>query len=63
MPEPTREPQLPAGFVLVPLNKGTILILTNREFRYALKRGKWWQRATANARREAKAPAGQPGRL
>ncbi len=60
-------PELPAGFILVPLNKGTILILTSHEFRLGLKRGKWWQRATAAARREAKAqrsataPTGQPG--
>ncbi len=47
-------PELPAGFILVPLSKGTILVLTSSEFRLGLRRGKWWQRATANAMREAK---------
>ncbi len=50
-------PELPAGFILVPLSKGTVLVLTTHEFRLGLRRGKWWLRATANARREAKAPS------
>ncbi len=49
-------PQLPAGFILVPMHKGTILVLTTHEFRLGLRRGKWWLRATATARREARAP-------
>ncbi len=53
MPEPTGGPPLPAGLHLIPMAKGTILLLTTREFRLGLKRGKWWLRATANARREA----------
>ncbi len=54
-------PQLPAGFHLVPLDKGCVLVLTTHEFRLGLQRGKWWRRATANARREATAPTGPPG--
>ncbi len=67
MPEPTGGPPLPAGLHRIPMAKGTILLLTTREFRLGLRRGKWWQRATAHARREAKAqrsataPPGQPG--
>ncbi len=54
-------PQLPAGFHLVPLDKGCVLILTTHEFRLGLKRGRWWRRATATARREAKDLNTRPG--
>jgi hypothetical protein len=45
--------------VLVPLGKGgCMLLLTEREYREGIKRGKRWRRAQDVARREALAGTG-----
>ncbi len=43
------------GLIRVPLPKGCELLLTEREFVAGIKRGKWWRRTQAAARREANA--------
>ena len=47
----------PPGLIPVPLGKAYLLLLTEREYLAGIRRGKWWRRATANAKRESKAPA------
>ena len=42
---------LPPGFVSIPLGKGCVLLLTKWEYLNALRRGKWWRRREAEAKR------------
>ena len=40
-------PDPPPGLIPVPLGKGCLLLLTEREFLARVKRGKWWRRSEA----------------
>ena len=50
----------PPGLIPVPLGKACLLLLTEREYLDGVRRGKWWLRVTANARRGIKTPAPAP---
>lgn len=43
----------PAGLVAVPVGTGCVLLLTDGEYRAAIRRGKWWRRWLATQRRSA----------
>lgn len=49
---PTRQAiETPPGFVAVPVGKGCLLLLTDREYVQAVQRGKRFRRRAALARR------------
>ena len=41
----------PPDLIPVPLAKGCVLLLTEREYVAGIRRGKWWRRRQAMARR------------
>jgi hypothetical protein len=47
---------VPSGLIPVSL-KGAVLLLTEREFTAGIRRGKWWRRRQAEARRAISGPS------
>jgi hypothetical protein len=41
----------PPGLIAVPLAKGCVLVLTEREYLAGIRRGKWWRRRQAMLQR------------
>lgn len=53
---PVQGETLPTALVSVPVGKGCVLLLTATEYTRALRRGKWWRRREALARRTEARP-------
>jgi hypothetical protein len=52
----------PPGMIPVPLAKGCVLLLTEREFTAGLKRGEWWKRRAAVTAQKPHERRGEPRR-
>lgn len=48
---PVQDETLPAGLISVAVGKGCLLVLTATEYAQGIRRGKWWRRRTALAKR------------